>query len=150
MSMVCKPESSSSADVNLTSARKDLANKLQEVTPVMDFYKELCLGWTRRLKLAESALSQLPATDTRNHVILKELIAISRKEGVSSGQQYVSIRQLKTEIEEKIQDLDLFALKNVNRSDFTAADIGLNDIQRLLHTSDALLELRGSQMKELT
>lgn len=149
MSLVCKPASSSGADINLTSARKDLANKLQEITPVMDFYKELCLGWKRRLNLAETALSQLPATDSRNRQILEELMKIARKDAVAHGITYVSISKIKTEIEEKIQDLDLLALKNTNRSEFSAADIGLTDIQRLLHTSDALLELRGSQMKEL-
>lgn len=149
MSIVCKPGVASVADVNLTSARSDLASKLQMISPVIEFYKELILGWNRRVKLAESALSQLPSNDKRNHQILSELIKVARKNIVSNGETYTSLSKVKTEIEEKIQDLDLLALKNVNHSGFTAADIGLIDIQRLLHTSDALLELRGSQMKEL-
>lgn len=150
MSKVYNPELYSTADVNLIAARKNLTNKLQEIAPVIDFYKELCLGWNQRLKLAESALSQLPATEIRDIIILKELKEVARKDTITSGETYKSISKVKKEMEEKIQDLDLLALKNVNRSKFSAADIGLADIQRLLYASDALLELRDAQVKGLT
>lgn len=150
MSLVCKPGFNSGTDVNLTSARTDLVNKLQEIAPVIDFYKELFVGWKRRLNLATSAQEQLPKSDTRNHEIIKELMRVARKEAASIQLTYFELSKVKTAMEEKIQDLDLLALKNVSSSGLTAADIGLTDIQRLLHTSDALLELRGSQMKELS
>lgn len=150
MSIICKPAHNAGADVNLTSARSDLADKLQEVIPVVEFYREFTLGWKRRLNLAVSAVKQLPANDKRNRQIISELITVAEREVAVTKDAYTAIDNIKTKLEEKIQDLDLLALKNSTHSELTAADIGITEIQRLLHTSDALLELRGSQTKELT
>lgn len=149
MSIICTSVADTNADVNLVSAQTELREKLQEINPAVGFYRELFEGWNSRLSYAKGALEQLPITDKRSREILSELVSVASRESSNASTAYNSLAKIRTALEAKIQDLDFLALKNKNHPAMTLPAFDIKDIRRILHASDALLELRDSRTKEV-
>lgn len=150
MSTICRSDNDMIADVNLLSAQTELRDKLQQINPAVSFYRELSEGWYRRLSYAKSALTQIPLTDKRNQEILNELVSVATRETAAALKSYQGLDEIRMELEGKIQDLDLLALKAKSIPEFASTNFDIKDIRRLLHASEALLELRDSSKKEVS
>jgi hypothetical protein len=145
MSIVSKHEE----DVNLLSAQTQLRNRLQDINPIVTFYREIFEGWNCRLTLAKLALEQTPITDKRNHQILSELVSVASQERETVLESFTAVTVVRNKLEQTVQDLDLLSLRNASRPVLDSVEFDLQDIRRVLHESDALMELRDQKMKEL-
>lgn len=109
-------------------------------------------GWKKRYSLASSALRQLSPEETRNRKILEDLVELSAK-GYTQFQNCLNeVDAVRQNLEEKIQDLDLFILKSSASGGLNAiseSSFDLREIQQVLYTSDALLELQAGTKKEI-
>lgn len=152
MSVVSSSLPDTGKDLNLKSAQSALTSQLNKIAPVCKFYEEMATGWKKRYVLANSALHQMPSEETRNRKILEDLVELSAKGYTQSQGCFNEVDAVRQNLENKIQDLDLFILKSnssngVNTLEENAFD--LREIQKVLYTSDALLELKASEKKEI-
>lgn len=150
MSTICTSVADTKTDVNLVSAQTELQEKLQEINPAAGFYRELFEGWNSRLSYAKGALEQIPVTDKRSQEILSELVSVATREAATALKHYRGLDKIRMELEGKIQDLDLLVLKAKSFPELASPNFDIKDIRRLLHTSEALLELRDSSKKEVS
>lgn len=137
-------------DINLASAKHELYNKIMELAPVVKFYEEIYSGWEKRFRYAATCLFQIPETDERNTAILTNLRDISKKERDNSLHLYNTVRNIKTTLEQKLQDLNMYALQSNGHFVSDNPLAGLPDFRRALHEAEALLELRYADMKEIS
>lgn len=152
MSVVSSSLPDTGKDLNIKSAQSALTSQLNKIAPVCKFYEEVANGWKKRYLLANSALLQMPSEETRNRKILEDLIEVSTKGYTHSQNSFNEVDAVRQDLENKIQDLDLFILKSGASHGISAIEetsFDLREIQQVLYTSDALLELQANEKKEI-
>lgn len=152
MSVVSSSLPDTGKDLNIKSAQSALTTQLKKIAPVCKFYEEMMNGWKKRYSLANSALRQLSPEETRNRKILEDLVEVSAKGYTQSQNCLNEVDAVRQNLEEKIQDLDLFILKSGASHGISATaenSFDLREIQQVLYTSDALLELQAGNKKEI-
>ena len=152
MSVVSSSLPDTGKDLNIKSAQSALTDQLKKIAPVCKFYEDMANGWKKRYLLANSALKQISPDETRNYAILKDLVEVSGNGYTQSQSSFNQVDAVRQNLEDKIQDLDLFILKSGASNDIKSIEensFDLREIQQILYTSDALLELQASEKKEI-
>lgn len=150
MSLVTGSKSEFSQHMNIATAKDALTEKLKEIIPVVKFYTEISDGWKTRVNLSNAALVQIPLADKRNQKVLQDLVAIAKERYAKVQKLLVEADLMRISLEEKLQDLHMFSLISGNTSEDGYLTFDAQEISRIIYQSDALLELKNLNAKELT
>lgn len=133
------------------SIEMKLRDTKKKLLPVEQFYSVLAQGWAQRLEKSTEQMKELKRLNQTNEVMreLHERALVETEEA----------QNLKLHYQDNLSQIDLYLLKisklkdkqkisdkkDLTKSGLRALDSSdANDVQRLLYTMEALLEIKGA------
>jgi hypothetical protein len=132
--------------VNIQLFKTQIQNKLNEINPIIGFYDSIIIGWNKRFTLASYLLNR--EESSKDKETLKELATVAEIEISRIEKATQDVKEMQVLLREKIQDLNILALRQSSAIDFNA-NIEIDSFKKAIYAADALLELRQKIVKEI-